>query len=112
MANTGMDVKLEVAVATEVADAVRGSFVSRNTCGDGACVIHAVFGTLSYSGQYFCNNAREFFCNSIGHTYDAFRSKLDPSLLMQWERNVWLDMVQPCVHVGFDVSSLPSTTDN
>ena len=52
MATTGMDIKLETKVRPVVAEAVRGSFVSRATCGDGACAIHSVFGTVSYSGQY------------------------------------------------------------
>ena len=31
---------------------------------------------------------------------------------MRWERNVWLDLIKPCVEANFDVSSLPDTVDN
>ena len=29
-----------------------GQYVAQQTCGDGACAIHAVFGTLIYSGMF------------------------------------------------------------
>ena len=75
-----------------------GVFKSYKTCGDGACAIHAVFGTPDRYGEYKRLNAREFYHTSLGGNYDDFKAKVeDKALLDRWRRNVWLDMVRPSI---------------
>ena len=95
-----------------VQDVLHGIFDVHKTCGDGACAIHSVFGVLDQSGQYFCEQARQLFCDSLGVAYSDFQSKLSPTLMGRWERNVWLEMVRPCIDVEFNVSHLDIGVDD
>ena len=46
-------------------DACQGTFEAQGTNDNGACAIHSVFGTMDYVGQYFCKDARQFFCDGL-----------------------------------------------
>ena len=91
-----------------------GTFDVYKTNGDGACAIHSVFGVPSQDREYKCKEARQLFYESLGNTYSVFQSKLEENsqLLDRWQRNVWLEMVLPCIKNDFMESLLPMGTDN
>eukprot|EP00973_Karenia_brevis_P028138 3876740-Karenia_brevis.AAC.1 len=70
-----------------VQDVLEGTFDAQKTCGDGACAIHSVFGVLDQPGEYFCEQARQLFCDSLGVACSDFQSKVNPTLMGQWERH-------------------------
>ena len=49
-----------------VQDVLQGTFDAHKTCGNGACAIHSVFGVPDQSGEYFCEQARQLFSDSLG----------------------------------------------
>ena len=71
------------------------------TCGDGACAIHAVFGTYTV-GEYRKRNPRAFLRGVFGATASAFYGNLaDPELYRQLEDILWKDLIKPCAeHAG------------
>ena len=71
-----------------VQDVLQGTFDAHKTCGNGACAIHSVFGVPDQSGEYFCEQARQLFCDSLGVAYSDFQSKVNPALMGRWERRV------------------------
>ena len=91
----------------------RGTFDGYKTNGDGACAIHSVFGKPSQYREYKCEEARQLFYESLGNTYSVFASKFkeNPQLLDRWQRNVWLEMVRPCIDVNFKEWDLPDNAD-
>ena len=91
-----------------------GTFDVYKTNGDGACAIHSVFGVPSQDREYKCKEARQLFYESLGNTYSVFQSKLEENsqLLDRWRRNVWLEMVVPCIKTNFMEWLLPMGTDN
>ena len=91
---------------------VQGLWQDQLTTGDGACAIHAALGTPLPSGFYHCRAARLRFCQALGTTYDQFRDKIlgprpheanaaDKELFSRWERNIWLDVISPCISANF-----------
>ena len=95
-----------------VQDVLQGTFDAHKTCGNGACAIHSVFGVPDQSGEYFCEQARQLFCDSLGVTYSDPQSEVKAALMDRWERNVWLDMVRLCIDVDFNVSHLDIGVDD
>ena len=93
-------------------DVLQGTFDSYKTCGNGACAIHSVFGVPDRNGEYKCEQARQLFHESLSVAYSDFRSKDDPALMDRWQRNVWLDMVRPCIDVDFKESILHNDVDD
>ena len=93
-------------------DVLQGAFDSYKTCGNGACAIHSVFGVPDQNGEYKCEQARQLFHESLGGSYSDFRSKVDPALMHRWQRNLWLDMVRPCIDVDFKESLLHNNADD
>ena len=91
-----------------------GTFDGYKTNGDGACAIHSVFGVPSQYREYKCKEARQLFYESLGNTYSVFQSKFteNSQLLDRWQRNVWLEMVVPCIKADFMESLLPMDADN
>ena len=53
-----------------------------------------------------------FSCEGVGNSYAEFRSKVSATLFNRLERNVWLDMVRPCVDAEFTVLRLDVAVDN
>ena len=92
-------------------DICKGTFDVYKTNGNGACAIHSVFGVPNEFGEYKCEEARQLFYESLGDAYSDFRSKVHSALRDRWQRNVWLDMVRPCIDVNFKEWDLPDNAD-
>ena len=69
MAGAIIGMKITGSMPESVTGAVQGTFEAQGTNDNGACAIHSVLGTIDYLGPYFCNDARQFFCDSLGHSY-------------------------------------------
>ena len=99
--------------AAGLEDILQGTFDVYKTNGNGACAIHSVFGVPNKFGEYKCEEARQLFYESLGDAYSDFTSKFEGNraLLDRWQRNVWLEMVRPCIDANFKEWNLPDNAD-
>ena len=107
-------IELPVDAPRFLKDICKGTFDAYKTNGNGACAIHSVFGVPGQYREYKCEEARQLLYESLGNTYSVFASKLkeNSELLDRWQRNVWLDMVLPCIKKDFKESLLPMNAEN
>ena len=72
----------------------------RLTAGDGACGVHAGFGSESPRGL-FHPRARVFLAETLGGTADAFRARMgDEALMLEFSSTLWVDILKPQAKVA------------
>ena len=70
------------------------------TVGDGACGVHARFGTESPRGL-FHPRARAFLAETFGGTADAFRARMaNGALVEEFSSTLWSDIIKPQAKVA------------
>ena len=83
-------------------------FEVERTCGDGACAIHAIFGSPSLRGL-FKEGARRFYADQLGSSWPELAAKLGhDALLHEFSETLWYDVVKPQAQAaaGLDASEI------